>query len=393
MEENKNETLANPQNVTPNPEPNVTNTTGVGPIIETIPDNNIIEQPTNDIPQMDTIETLDVGPTPSIEPMQDNFGAVPVPPVFENENKKEKKDNKKIIYILLIVVLIAGVGFGIYYFLTAAKTTATTGGIVTKDLKLELGNALSENIDDYATISGYNKNECKIDTKNISLTKVGAYKFYVTCGEQVVEGTAIVDDTTNPEVITNEVIVFPNATITIEDFIESCVDASQCTYKFVDENEVTTALKTIGEHDIKILVSDEYNNESTISAKLVVSNDAPVKYLTCTGESEDVDDIYATLTNSYKFGVSSSNKIYNVKKISSYSFEESEDYLAIANNYNESTGINGTIGKATFNQPEKTIVIKADTTLEKMNTELNLTLPDDANTIQFYLTINGYTCK
>lgn len=397
---NRNDTLANQNlqnstNINQNTN-SINSEVNSGPTIETIPDNNTITKPINLESQVEFIETLDVGPnhvTSEQQPFQDNFNAVPVPPVFEPEKNKKKLDNKKLLFFLAIGILIAGVGVGIYYFLSMAKTNAPSAKINTKEIKLELGEKLSENIDDYATISGYDKNNCTLNTKQISITKVGAYKFFITCGEQVVEGTVIVDDTTNPKVITNEVVVLPNATLKAEDFVESCIDASDCTYKFKNEEALNSALKTIGEHDIEILVSDEYNNESTITAKLIVTTDAPVRYITCESSVEDIDSIYATLLKSYKFGVSSNNKVYNITKISDFKFAELEDYLAIKNNYVESEGINGVIGKSSFNQTAQLITMKTDMTLVELNTELNLTLPDDVNTIQMYLTIYGYTCK
>lgn len=389
--ENRNDVLAteNPQDFNQINNMGVGTSLNNGPIIETIPDNNIEEQINNNT-QTDPIEILSV--EPNLEPSQDNFYAVPIPPIFETENKKPKKNNK-LIFIILIVVLIAGVGFGIYYFLTMAKTKAPIANVNIKEIKLELGNEISQNIDDYVTITGYNRNDCTLDTKNISTNKVGTYKFYVSCGSQKVEGTAIVDDTTSPEVITNEVIVLPNSTVAATDFIDSCLDASICTYKISDEENLKTSLKEIGEHNIEIIVSDEYNNKNTITAKLIVALDAPVRYVSCTSKSEDIDDIYATLTNTYRFGISMNNKIYNITRNSEFSFTKIEDYNKVKNNYNEAIGINNIIGETTFNKNNKSITIKSKKTINDLNNELNLSLTDDINVTQLYLTINGYTCK
>lgn len=403
-------TNQNPQNIngdlsstTISSIPKIENIDTIEPInngiaIETIPENNIMEQPViNPVPSAPPVETLDVPTSVQPEPiqtdsLQDNFNSVPVPPVFEEENDKKKKGPNKILIIILIVLLIAGVGLGIYYFLFAARTNAPVASINVKELKLELGENISNNIDDYATISGYDKESCTLDTKDITAGKVGAYKFYITCGEVKAEGTAIIDDSTNPEVITNEVAVVPNATLKIEDFIDTCIDASACTYKFKNEEEVKSSLTKIGKYDIEIIVTDEYNNESTITAKLVVSNEAPVRYLTCTSQTKDVDEIYATLVETYKFGIGSNNNFYNAVKSSEFKFEELEDYKAIKNNYNEETGINNVIGTATFNPNGQSIILKSNKTLEEVKSELNTTF-GDMNTIQMYMVINGYTCK
>lgn len=401
---NQTETLVDPQQ-------NINNNIQTEPIIETIPDNTIVEQqiPVQQVTEQ-PVETLDMQPGQITEPVNniqmqaqsipvnptstDNFNEVPVPPVFENEAApKEKKNNKKVLIIVLIVALIAIVGIGIYYFLTTAKSKAPSFSIVTKELKLELGEELSKKIDDYATISGYDKNTCTLDTKDISSTKVGAYKYYITCDNNKVEGTAIIDDTKKPEVILNEVVVLPNATIKPEDFIESCIDASTCTYEFKNEITVASKLSTVGEYTLEIVISDEYNNESTVEAKLIVSTNAPVKYITCTSTEEDVDDIYAVLTKSYRFGVDSNNMLYNAVKNSEFKFEELEDYKNVKKDYDEDKGINDIIGKANFNEKNKTITIKSDTTLEEINKELNSTLANDMSTIEINLIMRGYTCK
>ena len=377
---------------TPNQTGDLSSTT-----ISNIENNQVLNQSGLNHVETSAIETLDdsfnVQPSimPQTDTLQANFNSVPVPPEFETEEKKKKAPNK-ILIIILIIILIAGVGFGVYYFLFAARTNAPTATINVKDLKIELGEKLSENIDDYATISGYDKNSCKIDISEVSSDKVGAYRFYVTCGENKVDGTVIIDDTTKPDAVTNEMVVLPNATIKVEDFIDSCIDASTCTYKFSNEQEVQTALKTIGEYDISILVTDEYNNESTITAKLIVSNEAPVKYLTCTGSEKDVDEIYATVAETYKFGIDKNNNFYNAIKTSEFKFEELEDYEAIKNNYSEEKGINNTLGKATFNTANQIISLKSNKTLDEIKTELNITA-GDMNTIQMFMVINGYTCQ
>lgn len=392
-------------------ESNINNDIPAEPIIETIPDNTIVEQ---QIPVQQTteqsVETLDMQSSQVNEPVNniqiqsqstlidptltDNFNEVPVPPVFENEIvPKEKKVNKKVLIIILIVVLIAIVGIGIYYFLSVAKSKAPSFSIVTKELKLELGEELSRKMDNYATISGYDKNKCTLDTKDVSSFKVGAYKYYITCDNHKVEGTIIVDDTKKPKAILNDIVVLPNATVKPEDFIESCIDASTCTYEFKNEVTVANNLLTVGEYTIEIVISDEYNNESTVKAKLIVSTNAPVKYLTCTSTEEDIDDIYAVLTKSYRFGVDSNNMLYNAVKNSEFKFEKIEDYKNVKKDYDEDKGINDVIGKADFNEKNKTITIKSNTTLEEINKELNTTLASDIGTIEINLIMRGYTCK
>ena len=361
-----------PVNATPEVNPNAT---------------QMVEQPTN-------IETLDNPVT-----TQDDFGSVPVPPVFDDGKKKEKKekkernkkDSKKTIIVLLIFVLIAAIGFGVYYFLAMAKESASKASIVLKDVKLELGSAMSSNIDDYATITGYDKANCTLDLTNVDLNKVSTYKYIVTCGKQTQEGTIIVDDTNPPKVTANDLVLLPNAVLDPESFIEKCIDASSCSYRFAEDYSSLT--EKIGEYEVQIIVSDNFNNEVTVNAKLTVSRTAPMKYLTCVSEEETLEDIPATLVHSYRIGIDANDTFYNSVRTSMFTYTTLEDYNNAIRNYDQSVGISGIVGTETFNESEKSITLKVDKTLSDMNQDLNSKLPNNANIMKSFLSGLGYTCN
>ncbi len=384
------------QNVSPN------NASVAAPVMESIPEVNTNPNPNPTLAPNNQATPVGQNPMPNdpsmvsnvppVVPPIDNFNSVPVPPAFENEPTEKKKSNKKLIIIILLVVLVIGIGFGIYYFLSSAKV-ASGADINTKDYTLELGDTLSEDIMDYAIITGFDPNSCNVDTSSVTVNEVGAYSYTIKCGTTEKTGTVIIDDTTNPEVVLNDLTVVPKSSVKPEDFIDSCVDASECTYQFTDEDAVKTNLQNTGEYDTEILVSDKYGNESKVVGKLIVSNDAPVKYVTCTSEPKNVDEIFATVTENYKIGVNSQNNFFNAVRNSEFSFEELEDYKNIQNTYRDNIGINGVVGTATFNEKAKTITIKNNATLDDINKELTVSLAGDMSTLQMFFTINGYTCK
>lgn len=380
-----NPTLEEPQvEVTPT---NVTPTLKTPVQPETINAENIEQlqevQPIN--PQPETVE-----PVP--ETPMDDFNAVPVPPVFEEEGKgkKKKEGNRKTLIILLLILLVAAIGFGVYYFLTMAKDVSKNS-IITKEVKVELGNTLSNNIENYAVINGYNKNDCKLNLDNVNVNKVSTYKFMVTCGKASEEGTIMVDDTTKPEVITSDLTLLPNSTLNAEDFIEECLDASTCSYEF--KTDVTNLTSTTGEHDVEILVSDEYNNQNTVTAKLIISRTAPARYLTCKKNEESIEDISATLVDSYKIGIDANDNFYNAVRISKFQFQDKNKYATVVNDYNETVGIHEIVGNATFDENGSKIIIKKNKTLEDMNKELNGKLPSNSNILRAFLSGLGYTCN
>lgn len=383
------------------------------PVIETI--DTVIDEPIKEIVEPTPVEIVevpsqpevletpqesneDVGVKPVTETIEeipqqptDDFNAVPVPPVFENKKKKkENKGNSKLIIVILLLILIAAIGFGIYYFLTIAKNK-TTNTVTTKEVKLELGSTLSNRVEDYASIQGYKPEDCTLDLANVNINKVSTYKFNVTCGKTTSEGTIIVDDTIKPEVITNDVTLLPNSTLNAEDFIEKCIDASKCSYEFV--GDVTSITKNIGEHEVEIIVSDEYNNQNTVKAKVTISRTAPAKYLTCVKKEETLEDISATFVDSYRIGVDASDNFFNAVRMSEFKFNTLNDYNSIVNSYDNTIGIHNITGQETFSENRKSIIIKSNKTLEEMNKDLNGKLPNNSNILRAFLSGLGYTCN
>lgn len=350
------------------------------PQMETLENTNTSTQMENNVVEAETPNSTSV----------DEFSQVPLPPVFEDSSKKKEHDGKRSIIIILIIILIGAIGVGVYYFLTLAKGSATNF-ITTKEIKVELGSALSKNIEDYATISGYDKNACILNLNEVNVNKVSTYKYRIICGKENVEGTIIVDDSTKPEAITNDLVLLPNATIKAEDFIEKCLDASKCTYKF--KTDVSTITSSLGEHEIEIIISDEYNNQNTVKAKLTIANQAPVKYLKCSKPEETAEDIQAKIIDSYKIGIDARDNFYNATRSTEFYFHTISNYKEIVNNYKAEIGIKNRIGAATFNEGNKLITIKENKTLEDMNKDLNGRLPNNTNVLRAYLSGLGYICE
>lgn len=362
-------------------EENVTTETLDMPTVET-PVEQPIEMPT---PLPNTVPVTPV----SLDPIQSDFNAVPAPPVLEEDEKSKKKGNKNILIIILIVVLIAAIGFGVYYFLNMTKNM-NKNSMIPKEIKLELGSTLSKNIDDYVTITGYNKDECSIlvenvDINNISLNKVGTYKYVVTCKKENVEGIIIVDDTEKPFVVTNDLTVSPNATINPEDFIVDCIDASKCNYKL--SSDINSIL---GLQEVNLTVTDEYNNATTTTVNLNVSNNAPTRYISCTKEESD-NTINASVKETYKIGVNTTDYFVNALRIREMKFNSKNDYQKYLTN--NITNNSTTTEKMTSNEKQNKIYLVGNKTINDMNTDLNGNLPENVNILKAYMSGIGYTCN
>mgnify|MGYP005770665811 CR=1 FL=1 len=320
------------------------------------------------------------------------MGGVPVPPTPIDEpknNKKQKGKMNKTLLIILVVVLIVAVGFGVYYFLFASKKKA---GVTIKALipdTVQLGAPLNNNISSYVQVSGMDINSCTL-TSNLDTSVVGTYKWSVTCGNTSTgEKTVTVRDTTAPVVVTQDIAVVPNAVVTADEFIASVDDASLVTYEFADGSVDTS---TPGNYTVSIIASDEYENQTTVTATLIVDENAPTSYLTCSYEEVPLNYNTAIVTVSYEYGLGATS-LYDQKKTVLYTFSTLEDYEAAAAEISE-TGFDGYNGVVSANADDYTITIEVPLTIDELTIEFNQNpFPTTGAEIEVLHTTRGDICS
>ncbi|MCI8466996.1 MAG: hypothetical protein HFI08_02240 [Bacilli bacterium] len=325
------------------------------------------------------------------------FGSVPTPPVgnLDGGKKKSKLKFSKTTIILIVVLVIAIIGCGVYLILTKASQTKTKGDISTKDLVLELGKPLSTNITDYALISGFNASTCTLDTSKVNTKRMGSYEYTITCGSTSKAGSIVLQDKTAPVVAVKEVMVTPGTLVSFEDFIVSCDDYTDCSYEFEDQSQsLETLVQTVGDYNLNLVVSDDYDNKTTVSLHLIVSDDAPVRNMYCTPTPTEDDDLKASLEVSYNYGINTSDILARTEKTYFYTFDNEEDYLAVKNNYSETTGINGVIGQTVFDDEEFTITILVSMSETDLGNDFNMNpFPTDYEGLRQFHIDQGITCK
>lgn len=325
------------------------------------------------------------------------FGSVPTPPVgnLDGGKKKSKLKFSKTTIILIVVLVIAIIGCGVYLILTKASQTKTKGDISTKDLVLELGKPLSTNITDYALISGFNASTCTLDTSKVNTKRMGSYEYTITCGSTSKAGSIVLQDKTAPVVAVKEVMVTPGTLVSFDDFIVSCDDYTDCSYEFEDQSQsLETLVQTVGDYNLNLVVSDDYDNKTTVSLHLIVSDDAPVRNMYCTPTPTEDDDLKASLEVSYNYGINTSDILARTEKTYFYTFDNEEDYLAVKNNYSETTGINGVIGQTVFDDEEFTITILVSMSETDLGKDFNMNpFPTDYEGLRQFHIDQGITCK
>ena len=322
------------------------------------------------------------------------FDGVPVPPSPSTEPPKEKKKGKmnKILLIVLIAILIAVVGFGVYYFLVLSKKNAVTITPIIGS-EIELGSPLTENVLSYVSLSGITSSQCTLKS-NVDVKKAGTYEWSVTCGSKTTGSkTVTVKDTKGPEVKAKDLIVVPNKEVNPEDFIESATDASEeeGEISFAFEDESTFDVTKEGTYDVTIVASDAYQNTTTVTAKLTVSNDAPSHYLEC--GYEDISKTYpkATVNVYFRYGITTSNTLYDNVKIVEYVFDD-ETYDDALGDVTDD-GFDGLKGKVITNDTNYTIRVEINVTKNDLAKEFGeSTFPDTEDEIESLHDNRGDAC-
>ena len=358
----------------------------VNPIPDPVPPVSTVNY---DIPQ--TIDTNtpplfnEIGTVPPID-----GGPIPTPTMAMNNNipeptgKKKGKTNK-LVFVLIIVLLIAAVGVGVYIFLNMSNDTPVTPTVTLKTVTIEAGSEVSQNIEDYAEFNGIDSSTCTLDTSNITDTTIinNEYSFIITCGEVTYEGSATVVDTVAPVVTLKDAVVEVNDEVSPEDFIATCDDATECSYEFVDAEQVNTYIATAASYHVEIAVRDEAGNEVIVEGTLIVSNEeVPDVYMSCSMNDENI-----------KFGIVAGE--FNGSVVREYSFTLNEtDYNAFkeANEDSVSVTYNNVTGVPSFDDENLTVTLSTNLTMEEYEQEAGA-VPDTYGEALTYFSSSGYSCR
>lgn len=330
-----------------------------------------------------------------VEPQKiENIGAMPP----AEEPTKKKKPMNNILFIILIVALIAGVAYGVYYYLSISKSKSKIS-VNVKTVNVSLGEQLSDSINDYATFSGTNSTNCVLNKANVDTSKIGEYKYTITCGKNSYEGKVIVEDKVAPNVGTKVVYATVNSTVKPEDFIDYCKDNSECSYAFDNADAVNESLKNVGgPYPVVIGVKDTSDNTTKANGILYVIPYAMVTKLSCSSSAEDMTDIKATRTITDIMAIGSNGVEVGYlnagRREYKYIFANAEEYNKIAANQEKELTLDGHTGLTTYNDEEKSITISTDLNNNILNEEAGGAFPTPFQDIRtYYESTKNYTCS
>lgn len=196
-----------------------------------------------------------------------NFDEIGTTPELDPKAKMNKKNGKTALFALIILA-IAALGAGSYYLINV-KHIFDKSSVKTKDVSVEQGQELSENINDYATFNNTSSSNCVIDLTKIDIQVAGEYVYTIKCGEKEYTGKVTVADTKAPtaRLKANVVEVANVANVTADTFVDACYEEN-CTTSLVDSQDLNITAK--GVYPVKIKVTDDSGNASNVTAPLVV---------------------------------------------------------------------------------------------------------------------------
>lgn len=188
--------------------------------------------------------------------------------------------NKKFLYVVLsiaLVCLLAGGGTLIYF---STKTGEKSNNIQENIPKEKLSELTLELGDKLPTAKDYNYEDTaelnfeEIDTEEVDginyLIKVGTYNGVITEEGNKYDVTLIVKDTISPKLEVKELTIKEGEGYSVNAFIESKSDNSKEEVLVKFESDEMASYKEVGEYTIKIVATDDSNNETVKETKLVI---------------------------------------------------------------------------------------------------------------------------
>ena len=323
-----------------------------------------------------------------------------VPPELPTQ---EKKKTNKILFIILIVVLIAGVAFGVYYFLTHSKKKLE---ITPKNVQLLINNDVPSNLQFYASVTNGDSSECTVDITGVDSSKIGEYEVKITCGENSYTSKVSIVDTIPPVVLTKIIFKKVSSPVDVNEFIYSYIenseaDCTSCSSKFVDESNVSSQIQNPGgPYEVDIESSDGNGNNTTTKAIMYVTNSDIIAYMKCTSGKEEItiNDVHMYKEAEDIFAIGSVEgagfAFLNAgRRLYRYEFNSVEDYQKAIGDKTDEITFNDITGHAGYDDENNVLTVSVDLSKGTLDSENNGNFPQGFSEIKtLYETTKGYSC-
>lgn len=178
----------------------------------------------------------------------------------------EEQSKKHIFLKCVLFVFILGVIVGVFIYFKYKNT------IQLKNINVELGTSLSNNVNDYLKSGKRFANEYKLYLDGVDVNTIGKYSYKVKYNKHTKTGYINVVDTKEPEVNMDDSIeIGVNDEFDPTILINSCKDKSlPCTASLKNDSDYEK-IKNIGTYNIDVKVSDTVGNYVIKKVTIVVS--------------------------------------------------------------------------------------------------------------------------
>jgi len=280
----------------------------------------------------------------------------------------EESNPKHVFINCLIILFVIGLGIGIFLYIQQTNTFKL------KNININLGDKLSENIEDYIDGNIENISDYKLYLDNVDVTKVGKYTYKVKYNKHTEEGVIEVIDDKKPVVIPSEDIVIGiNEELNLNMLIAKCEDDSLPCRVALKKDSDLNKLKKEGTYEIDLIVSDAAGNKTNITVEVTASSTETMSSLQINDlnyytNSENDDSIEHTLFVKLDKGISEETHEYegiirdiSVMEFSEFVSEDKEIYdVKLITVYNKYSYVIGFQVLATFTDGTTELLEKGD---------------------------------
>lgn len=182
--------------------------------------------------------------------------------------------NRTILVILLLFIFTEV--FSVYKIVTMA-----TFELKQKVFTYELGQDVSQNIDDYVVCSQRIKKSLTLNLRQVNLNKVGSYKASIEYAGRNYDFKIKIIDTKKPTVKLKKIVYYvsPGQSLSAKSTVSEVKDASLTQVYFLEKENSEKLIKertysSVGTYIERVVVKDEQGNTSfPMRIKVIVAND------------------------------------------------------------------------------------------------------------------------
>ena len=167
----------------------------------------------------------------------------------------------------LIILFLLGLFGGAFIYYKRENTVRI------KNVTVEVGSKLSNNVEDYLKNGNRFSYKYKLYLNDVDVNTVGKYTYKIKYNKHTKKGYINVIDTKGPNVvIDDDITVGKDTQFDPNIFVLKCDDYSlPCSVSLKNKSDLNK-IKSIGEYNLEIVISDSVGNKTIKSVKLNVSD-------------------------------------------------------------------------------------------------------------------------